>query len=554
MTAEQNAAGAASRAEAGRHSINRRSAYRIVCRLRARIVKAIPAGRWGQARALQYLLTHSFSGRAPAGRRVTANPGKAAPGVDQEIRDTPEKEATAWPAPRPRGYQPRPLRRADIPESNGRMRPLGIPTLRDRARQALSWPALDPRAETTADPNSSGSRKGRSTADAIGPCPPVLSHRSGAQGILEGDIKSCFDRISHQGLPAHVPRNRVILRRWLKAGFREEHVLDASEEGTPRGGICSPAPANMTWDGRERKLRERDPKATARSGKAEVNPVRDADDFIITGSAKELLETAGEPLAESFLSERGLEPSAEKAPIAQIEDGFDFLGPNGRDSRGPILVKPSRKDVTAPRTEVRGILKASRRVTAGHLIVRLNPVIRGWANDHRPASSQRTFTQGDDAISRAWWQRAKRRHPQKPGRGVKDKDFGPLGGRHRVFPGTVVGRGGVIEPVPLFAASRLSIPRPIKIKGEANPSDPTGEPDFAGRPGVKMAGTRVGRRARRRPRKEQEGICPVGHQTITPVTGWPDHPIPWRTPGGPDTMEDPGLVHPTGHQQIQSPG
>ena len=117
-----------------------------------------------------------------------------------------------------------------------------------------------------------------------------------------------------------------------------------------------------------------------------------------------------------------------------------------------------------------------------------------------------------------------------------------------------MGRGGVIEPVPLFAASRRSIPRPIKIKGEANPSDPTGEPDFEGRPGVKMAGTRVGRRARRRPWKEQEGICPVGHQKITPVTGWPDHPIPWRTPGGPDTMEDPGLVHPTGHQQIQSPG
>src|SRR5262245_19007680 len=130
MTADQNAAGAASRAEEGWHTINWRSAYRIVCRLQARIVKAIQAGRWGKAKALQHLLTHSFSGKALAVRRVTENQGKATPGVDRTIWDTPEKKATALQALKSRGYQPQPLRRVYIPKSNGKMRPLGIPVCR----------------------------------------------------------------------------------------------------------------------------------------------------------------------------------------------------------------------------------------------------------------------------------------------------------------------------------------------------------------------------------------------------------------------------------------
>jgi RNA-directed DNA polymerase len=554
MTADQNAAGAASHAEEGWHSINWRSAYRIVCRLQARIVKAIQAGRWGKAKALQHLLTHSFSGKALAVRRVTENQGKVTPGVDQEIWDTPAKKATALQALKPRGYRPQPLRRVYIPKSNGKMRPLGIPTMRDRAMQALHLLGLDPIAETTADPNSYGFRKERSTADAIDQCHTVLSNRGGARWIFEGDIKSCFDRISHQWLLAHVPMNRAVLQKWLKAGFMEKQILHATEEGTPQGGLCSPVLANLTLDGLERRLRERYPKATALSRKAKVNLVRYADDFIITGSSKELLEHEVKPLVESFLSERGLELSAEKTQITQIEDGFDFLGQNVRDYRGTILVKPSRKNVTTFLTKVRGIIKASGQATAGHLIVRLNPVIRGWANYHRYVSSKRTLTRVDDAIFRALWQWAKRRHPKKPGRWVKDKYFGTIGGRHWVFQGTVVGRGGVIEPVQLFAASSLSIRRHIKIKGEANPYDPTWEPYFEERLGVKMAGALVGRWTLRLLWKEQEGICPVCHQKITTVTGWHNHHIQWRTHGGPDTIENHVLVHPTCHQQIHSRG
>jgi RNA-directed DNA polymerase len=334
----------------------------------------------------------------------------------------------------------------------------------------------------------------------------------------------------------------------------EKQVLHATEEGTPQGGICSPALANLTLDGLERRLREHYPKATALSRKAKVNFVRYADDFIITGNSKELLETKVKPLVESFLSERGLELSAEKTRITPIEDGFDFLGQNIRDYKGTILVKPSRKNVTAFLTKVRGIIKASGQATAGHLIVQLNPVIRGWANYHRHVASKRTFTHVDDAIFRALWQWAKRRHPKKPGRWLKDKYFGAIGGRKWVFQGTVVGREGVIDPVHLFAASSMSIQRHIKIKGEANPYDPTWEPYFEERLGVKMARTLVGRWTLRLLWKEQGGICPVCHQKITTETGWHNHHIQWRTRGGKDTVENHVLVHPTCHQQIHSRG
>ena len=336
MTADIRSAGAASHAEEGWHTINWESAYRIVCRLQARIVKAIQAGRWGKVKALQYLLTHSFSGKALAVRRVTENQGKGTPGVDQQTWDTPEKKATALQALQQRGYYPQPLRRVYIPKNNGKMRPLGIPTMKDRAMQALYLQALDPIAETTADPNSYGFRKERSTADAIDQCHIVLSNRGGARWIFEGDIKSCFDRISHKWLMDHIPMCKTILQKWLKAGFMEKHVLHATEEGTPQGGICSPALANMTLDGLERKLRERYPKASALSRKVKVNLVRYADDFIITGSSKELLEEEVKPLVESFLKERGLELSPEKTHITRIEDGFDFLGQNVRDGSDPF--------------------------------------------------------------------------------------------------------------------------------------------------------------------------------------------------------------------------
>jgi RNA-directed DNA polymerase len=247
-------------------------------RLQARIVKAAQAGRWGKVKALQRLLTHSFSGKALAVRRVTENQGKRTPGVDGVIWDTPAKKAAAIYSLRQHGYRSLPLRRVYIPKQNGKLRPLSIPTMSDRAMQALYLHALDPIAETQADPNSYGFRKERACADAIEQIHIVLSNHAGAEWIFEGDIAACFDKIDHLWLEHHAPMDKTILRKWLKAGFIDKHVLHPTEEGTPQGGICSPVLANLTLDGLEARLREKYPKRSYRSRKAKVNLVRFADD------------------------------------------------------------------------------------------------------------------------------------------------------------------------------------------------------------------------------------------------------------------------------------
>src|SRR5947209_6845138 len=215
MTAEMQAAGAASHDEMGWHAINWQAVNQEVRRLQVRIVKATREGKWGKVKALQHLLTHSFSGKALAVRRVTENQGKRTPGVDGEIWDTPAKKTKAVHSLKQDSYHPLPLRRVYIPKSNGKKRPLGIPTMKDRAMQALYLLALDPIAETQADPNSYGFRRERCCADAIDQTHTVLSNRGGAEWIFEADIAACFDKISHEWLEAHIPIDKAILQQWL---------------------------------------------------------------------------------------------------------------------------------------------------------------------------------------------------------------------------------------------------------------------------------------------------------------------------------------------------
>jgi RNA-directed DNA polymerase len=196
MSAAATLAGAAPREVTGWHSIPWRKVDRTVRRLQARIVKAAQAGRWNKVRALVYLLTHSFAGRAMAIGRVIDNQGACTPGVDGEVWDTPEAKTAAFHALRRRGYRPQPPRRVYIPKSNGKRRPLGIPTLTDRAQQALYLLGLDPILETTADPHSYGFRRERCCADALEQCFQVLGKRRSARWVLEGDIGSCFDSTS----------------------------------------------------------------------------------------------------------------------------------------------------------------------------------------------------------------------------------------------------------------------------------------------------------------------------------------------------------------------
>ena len=228
------------------HSIDWKAVYRNVRRLQARIVKAVREGRWNKVKALVYLLTHSYSGRALAILRVVSNSGARTPGVDGILWNTPEAKSAAFRTLCRHGYRPQPLRRVSIPKSNGQRRGLGIPTMADRAMQALYLLGLDPIAETLADGHSYGFRLERCCADALDECHKILRGPPGPSWILEGDIKACFDQISHLWLIEHIPMDKDVLRKWLKAGFLEKHVLFATTEGTPQGGIVSPALANRT--------------------------------------------------------------------------------------------------------------------------------------------------------------------------------------------------------------------------------------------------------------------------------------------------------------------
>jgi RNA-directed DNA polymerase len=551
MSAAATLAGASPGGPTTWHAIDWRAVHRTVRRLQVRIVKAVREGRWGKVKALSWLLTHSFAGRALAVLRVMQNQGCRTPGVDDILWDTPQKKATAVRALRSRGYQPQPLRRVYIPKSNGKKRPLGIPTLTDRAMQALHLLALDPVAETTGDPNSYGFRVGRCGADALRQCHHLLAHRHNARWVLEGDIKSCFDRISHDWLLAHVPLNKAMLSKWLRAGFLEQGVFHATTEGTPQGGIISPVLANMTLDGLERRLAEH----FAADGRAQrrhkVHLVRYADDFLITGATRELLEQRVRPVVAQFLQERGLELSPEKTHITHIEDGFDFLGQTVRRFGPKVLNRPSRRSVATLLENIRGIVRRSGCVSAGTLIVQLNPVIRGWAFYHRHGASARTFARVDQAIFGSLWRWARRRHPRESSHWVRDQYF-PVAGSRRTFTGTVSGRQGRPETVQLVRAGQVSIRRHLKVRGEANPYDPTWEPYYEERQAARIKDTQAGWWLVRVLWEAQKGICPHCHQRMTPETGWQIHHRHWRVYGGTDLLENLDLLHPNCHRQVHS--
>jgi len=554
VTEEETAAGASFRDTLGWHGIQWYQTERNVRRLQARIVKATQEKRWGKVKALQRLLTHSFSGKALAVRRVTENQGKKTPGVDKVIWETPEKKARAIHDLKPRGYHPQPLRRVYIPKSNGAQRPLSIPTMKDRAMQALYLLALQPVAETLADPHSYGFRPERCTADALVYCHILFSQKRGAEWVLEGDIKSCFDKISHDWLLTHIPTEKDILRKWLKAGYMEKNVLHPTEEGTPQGGIISPAIANMALDGLSQHLLERFPRST-RGNSPKVNLARYADDFVVTGVTKELLEQEVKPVIEAFLKERGLHLSQEKTVITHIKDGFDFLGQQVRKYRnGVVLTTPSKKNVKVFLKKVRGIIENRKGSSAGQIIMKLNPMIRGWANYHRFGASSKTFNSVDSAIFQKLWQWARRRHPRKNATWVKQKYFTTVGTYNWVFTGEVKDDEGNTKLVHLRRATDVKIQRHTPIQGAANPFDPAWETYFEKRLDVKTEGNLTGKRRLLHLWKEQKGLCPMCNQKITKITGWHSHHVIWRSKGGTDRTENLILLHPNCHMKLHSQG
>jgi RNA-directed DNA polymerase len=554
MSAAEMPAGAAPDLAPDWHSINWKAVYGNVRRLQARIVKAVREGRWNKVKTLVYLLTHSFSGRALAILRVISNSGARTPGVDGILWNTPEAKSAAFQTLRRHGYQPQPLRRVYIPKSNGRRRALGIPTMTDRATQALYLLGLDPIAETQADRHSYGFRLERCCADALDQCHKILSGPAGPNWILEGDIKACFDRISHRWLLDHIPMDKELLRKWLRAGFLEKHVFFATTDGTPQGGIVSPVLANRALDGLQQLLEQRFGNTRHRRKEAKVHLVRYADDFIITGTSRVLLQREVQPLVEHFLRERGLELSHEKTRITHIRNGFDFLGQTVRRfGCGKILIKPSKRSVKTFLAKIQETIDNSGDMTAGDLIQRLNQQIKGWTMYHRYAVSKRTFAAVDSRIFGKLQRWCHRRHRQKNWKWIKKKYFHQRGHRNWVFTGVVRDSTGKARPVQLMNAAGVKVLRWTKIRSATNPYDPEWELYLEERLAWKMGHTLAGRGRIEYLWKEQQGRCVVCGQALqADEQPWHIHHRVWRSRGGQETCDNLDVLHANCHRQIHS--
>lgn len=345
-------------------------------------------------------------------------------------------------------------------------RPLGIPCMYDRVMQALYAMALEPVAEVTSDTKSFGFRKGRSCQDACEYIFTALSRKYSPKWVLEGDIKGCFDHISHKWRIENIPMDKSVLKQFLKAGFVFEGKLFPTDDGTPQGGVISPILANMALNGMKEILTKRF--HTNRLGKVDlrfknahkVNLVRYADDFIVTAETKEIAEEANELIRE-FLKTRGLELSEEKTTITYINDGFDMLGWNFRKWDEKLIVKPSKKAIknfVASLSET--ILKRGKAWKQEVLIEKLNQQIRGWANYHQSVCASESFAHIDYVLYELLWKWAKWRHPHKGKWWISTHYWHRKGTRNWVFS---------TETKDLLRVDHIPIIRHVKVRIDANP-------------------------------------------------------------------------------------
>lgn len=518
-----------------------------VGRLQERIYRATQDEDWMRVKSLRKLLARATSTKLLAIRRVTReNQGKNTAGVDGVVCDTPEARLElSREGLRSKGYRPSPVRRVYIPKDNGKQRPLGIPTVKDRVMQAIVKAALEPEWEARFEANSYGFRPGRCTMDAIEAIHTTLNRKGSSRWILDADISGCFDNIGHGPLLAKLPVFTATIRRWLKAGVVEFGRFSPTDTGSPQGGIISPLLANVALDGMERLFgcewpdgRPRSPAHRKGIDKG-ISLVRYADDFVVTAPTREVLETHARPRIEEFLRDRGLTLNEAKARVVEINDGFNFLGFHVRKyGRGEkTLVVPQKEKVVKHPRAIKAYLDTHRQAPAGQVIRDLNPVIRGWANYYRHVSASRTFAKVRHRQWQMLWRWAKRRHPKKPIGWVKARYF-----RDDAYWTFQAGEAELAKP------DATPITRFTKVTGGQTPYDPAHRLYWRERMKTQVAGETYSKQ-RLMLHRSQEYVCALcGIRFIPGEAVQIDHIIS-RYRGGSDDLANKRLVHPCCHRQ-----
>jgi RNA-directed DNA polymerase len=501
-----------------------------VRRLRQRIFTATKAGDLKKVRNLQKLMLRSRANALLSVRRVTEhNAGRKTAGVDgkvvlgagekAELADWLQRGATAW--------SPKPVKRVFIPKANGKRRGLGIPVIADRALQALTVGALEPEWEARFESRSYGFRPGRGCQDAM---QAIFVTARGTtcrrQWVLDADLAAAFDQLDHAQLLDRLGSfpARGMITAWLKAGVIDQGRFAPTERGSPQGGVISPVLLNIVLHGMEQAAgvryqadRHRDA-GSARPGSPVV--VRCADDLLALCHSREQAQQVKARLA-AWLAPRGLVFNEDKTRIVHLDDGVDFLGFNIRRYRGKLLIKPSKAAVQRIRERLATEMRALRGHNAQMVLIRLNPIIRGWSAYYRHVVSARVFNELDSYVWKLTYKWAKWTHPHKPKHWIIARYFGAFNSSRRDR--WVLGDRDSGAYLLKFAWTKIT--RHTLVKGWASPDDPALADYWAAR-------RRCGRppldRARLRLLQQQRGRCPRCGDLLLHADAEPQHPDEWE--------------------------